>query len=377
VATSPCRVLFMPFFFLPETWNGMDEHMLLLSRYLDASRYQTVVLAQEDHGPQTALLAERAGIELLVAPYKPGDAGPVRLRHLREILLSGGFSLLHVHSPVAGGLLWPSLAARMARAKTIVTYHQVQPWRMPLKTRAMNRLTHAWLVAKTLAVSPAVERTLRHNAGLAACGSEIVANGIELESAQSAPASFPLLHHGRVRLGYFGRLSPEKGLACLLRAIAMVRDSQTPVHLFLAGDGPQKRQLEKVAADLDVHDCVTFLGFRDDARGLMSTMDVIVHVPEYEGFGLVLLEAMAAARPLIVNDAPGGMTDLVEDGVNGIVVPAGSPERLASAITRLADDEAGRQQLGANGYRICSERYSAAAFAKRVEHVYDSALSAV
>jgi glycosyltransferase involved in cell wall biosynthesis len=101
-------------------------------------------------------------------------------------------------------------------------------------------------------------------------------------------------------------------------------------------------------------------------------MDVIVHVPEYEGFGLVLLEAMAAGKPLIVNDAPGGMTELVSDGVNGLVVPAGSPERLASAIEALIADESRRRYLGAEGFKICAERYGATTFSERMERLYDS-----
>jgi glycosyltransferase involved in cell wall biosynthesis len=104
----------------------------------------------------------------------------------------------------------------------------------------------------------------------------------------------------------------------------------------------------------------------------MAAMDVVVHVPEYEGFGLVLLEAMAAGKPLIVNDAPGGTTQLVKDGVNGRVVRAGSVEQLAAAMLSLASDGPARERLGIAGRRICGERYSAPAFARRVEQVYDS-----
>jgi glycosyltransferase involved in cell wall biosynthesis len=116
---------------------------------------------------------------------------------------------------------------------------------------------------------------------------------------------------------------------------------------------------------------VTFLGFRHDARQLMSQVDVVVHAPEYEGFGLVMLEAMAASRPLVVNDAPGGMRELVLDGVNGVVAVAGSPRSLAEAILKVASLPALRQQLGENGRRICEERYSAEVMAQRTQEVYE------
>jgi glycosyltransferase involved in cell wall biosynthesis len=246
---------------------------------------------------------------------------------------------------------------------------------MPLKTRLLNRLTHRLLVNRTMAVSGDVKRTLQTNAGLDGDRVEVVPNGIDLAVGPPAPAPALERHEGKVLLGYFGRLSPEKGLSTLLRSFALALDSGQPLHLFLAGEGPQRQDLERLAFDLNIESSVTFLGFRDDARSLMSEMDAVVHVPEYEGFGLVILEGMAAAKPLIVNDAPGGMTDLVQDGVNGLVVPAGSIEHLASAIRRLAGNAGERQRLGANGLKICGERYSAPVFARRVESVYDSLLA--
>jgi glycosyltransferase involved in cell wall biosynthesis len=418
---DPKRILVLPFFFLPEAWNGIDEHLLLLSGRLNRSKHQLAVLCQAHDGPQTQTLAERAGIELINAPYEPDTPGPERCRRLRRLLKGERFSVLHMHSPVAGGQFWPALAARMAGVKTAVTYHQVQPWRMPLKTRVLNRVTHSQLVDKTIAVSRAVQKTLQGNAGLIASQIEVIPNAIELTPQlrearlenQFVPAvlrepqhdgdqkpltlrlskglrllngglsqfpdrlsdkageGLPNAPAGATRLGYFGRLSPEKGLSVLLRALALVPAGR-PAQLYLAGDGPQREELVSLARSLEIEERVTFLGFRNDARDLMTRMDVIVHVPEYEGFGLVMLEAMAAGKPLIVNDAPGGMTDLVTDGVNGLVVPAGSPERLAAAIESLTSDKSLRNQLGVNGFKICSERYAAPVFGERMGRLYDS-----
>jgi glycosyltransferase involved in cell wall biosynthesis len=366
----PRRILVLPFYFLPEVWNGIDEHLLLLSR-LNPSKYQLAVLCQANDGPQTQTLAKRAGIELLTAPYEPGTPGPQRCLRLRRLLRAQRFTVLHMHSPVAGGQFWPALAAKMAGVKTAVTYHQVQPWRMPLKTRLLNRFTHSRLVDRTIAVSGAVQRTLQTSAGLLEPQLEIISNAIDLTpQTEEAGDTLPRMPVGAIRLGYFGRLSPEKGLAILLQGMALIPASRR-AHLFLAGDGPQREELVSLARTLKIEERVTFLGFRSDARALMTQMDAVIHVPEYEGFGLVILEAMAAGRALIVNDAPGGMTELVSDGVNGLVVPAGSPGRLASAIETLAVDESLRSYLGANGLKICSERYAAPLFGERMERLYD------
>jgi 2-deoxystreptamine N-acetyl-D-glucosaminyltransferase/2-deoxystreptamine glucosyltransferase len=363
----------MPYFFMPETWNGMDEHMLLLSRHLDRGKFDLAVLGQADDGPQTRLLAERASIPFFSASFAPQTPGPVRCHRLSNFLRREGIDLLHIHTPAAGGLTWPVLAARLAGVKVIVTCHQIQPWRHPLRTRLFNRFTHARLVDRTVAVSTALERSLRHNAGLRS-GIHVILNGVDPPQPARTPASLPGNTADEVRVGYFGRLSPEKGVATLLHAFALVQTRSKPVRLFVVGDGPQRSEIEALANALELDERVEFLGLRSDARSLMSEMDLVVHVPEYEGFGLVLLEAMAAGKALLVNDAPGGMTELVEDGVNGRVVRAHSVEALADALDALTSDPAERARLGANGLRIYAERYSASSFAARTQSLYDAVL---
>lgn len=365
------KVLFMPIYFLPETWNGMDEHMLLLSKHLDRDNYDFIVLAHLNDGAQTRVLAERAGIPLVRAPYSENTSGFMRCWLLADLLRHEKISLLHIHSPAAGGLVWPALAARMAGVKVVVTYHQVQPWQHPLRTQFLNRLTHAHLVDRTIAVSSAVERSLHSNAGIASYV-DVILNGIDLDPPEATGISLLPNIDGETRLGYFGRLSPEKGVATILSALALMR--ALPVRLFIAGEGPQHRELQALAEQLAIADRVEFLGLRHDARQLMAEMDIVVHVPEYEGFGLVLLEAMAAGRALVVNDAPGGMTELVEDGVNGRIVRARSPQALADALRALILDPMERARLGENGRIRSTERYSASSFAARTQTLYDVAL---
>src|SRR4051812_35450342 len=94
------RILFQPFFFLPERWNGMDEHLLLLARYLSSRQFELLVLGHPSDGPQTRLLAERAGLRYLEAPYGPGASWPVRCARLRALYKRERIDILHMHSPV-------------------------------------------------------------------------------------------------------------------------------------------------------------------------------------------------------------------------------------------------------------------------------------
>jgi len=144
----------------------------------------------------------------------------------------------------------------------------------------------------------------------------------------------------------------------------------------VVGGGPERAGLEAMASQLGISESVCFLGHRRESRALRQEMDIVAHAPRYEGFGLVMIEAMAAGRPLVVNDAPGGMRELVQHEVNGLVVAAGSAEQLAGAIDRLAADPDLRRRLGEAGRAICRERYSAEAMAARTRLLYERLLGA-
>jgi glycosyltransferase involved in cell wall biosynthesis len=370
------RVLFHPFLYLPEAWNGLDEHLLLLARYLDRGRYDLSVLIHASDGPQTTTLAERAGIHPLHAPHPQNASALSRLRGLAGLYRSRRIDLLHIHSPVAGGQAVAMLAARLAGVRAVVsTYHQIQPWRLAPRSRLINRLAHSRLVDHVLAVSGDVKRTLVDAAGVPAERIEIVHNGIDADGVVTdTGAALEPRQPGEVRLGFIGRLSPEKGVDGVLEAMALLAPTNPNARLFIIGEGPERAALEALAAERKLGDQVRFLGFRADARQLMHEMDVMVHAPVYEGFGLVVAEAMAAGRPVVGNDAVGGVKDMVVHGETGLLAPAGSASALADAMRRMAADPVLRQTMGQAGQRRFVEHFSARRMTERVEQIYAASL---
>jgi L-malate glycosyltransferase len=369
------RILLHPFFFLAEEWNGIDEHLLLLAKYLDRERFELLILVHETDGPQSRLLAERAGIPTIDAPYQPGASMITRLRALRNLYASQHVDLVHFHSPVAGGQAVAALAARLAGVSaTVATYHQIQPWRLSTKSRAVNYLTHTSLVDRTIAVSSGVRESLVRATGLPRHRIVVVHNGIDQAAAESTPTPLPPRAEGELRIGYFGRLSPEKGLPDLLEGIAPLKERFPSLGTVIVGDGPDRTALEMMAKRLGIEDRIRFLGFRADARQIMAQVDIVAHVPVYEGFGIVVLEAMAAGRPVVVNDAPGGVSEIVVDGETGLVVPAGSADALASALACLLDDAQERERLGRNGRARQQQRFSARGTVEQIMAVYAGTL---
>ena len=369
------RLLFYPVHFLPEPWNGIDEHLLLLARSLDRDRFEPLLLHRPRDGPQTQALAERAGIRLVPMPESAGGVRQ-RLHALCALLRRERVDILHIHTPAAGGQAIPALAARLAGVRaTLVTYHQVQPRRLPARSRTLNSLTHMLLIDATVAVSGDVCETLVHAAGLPRRRIRVIRNGIDPAPPPVATDGLPPREPGEVRIGYFGRLSHEKGVHVLLRALAEVVARAPHVRTFIVGDGPERAALAALAAHLGLSERVSFLGFRPDARALMAQVDIVAHVPIYEGFGLVVLEAMATGRPVVTSDAPGGLRDIVDHETTGLVVPVGDAAATARALLRLVEDAETRRRLGANGRARCVQHFSATRMVERVTALYEAALA--
>jgi glycosyltransferase involved in cell wall biosynthesis len=171
-----------------------------------------------------------------------------------------------------------------------------------------------------------------------------------------------------LRLATVGRLHPEKGQEHLIRAMAQLRLEGVTVRLVLIGDGQDKERLAALAAAGGVADSVRFLGWRNDVLDLMSAADAVVQPTLNEAFSQVMLESMALGRALVMSDV-GGVADLVEHGVSGLIVPIGDASRLAAAIRELQRPGT-TDRLGDNAARVARERLDVNRIAPQFEALY-------
>jgi glycosyltransferase involved in cell wall biosynthesis len=172
-------------------------------------------------------------------------------------------------------------------------------------------------------------------------------------------------------VGEVARLCDVKGQRELIAALAEVPDAR----LVLVGDdleqgGAFRDALEREAGRAGVRDRVVFTGPRPDARALIGELDVLALPSWTEGLPLVVLEAMASARPVVATPV-GGTPELVEDGETGLLVPPRDPGALAAALRRLLADADLRRRLGEAGERRVRERFSLDAMTGRVLAIYD------
>ncbi|MCE1247974.1 MAG: glycosyltransferase family 4 protein [Firmicutes bacterium] len=155
-------------------------------------------------------------------------------------------------------------------------------------------------------------------------------------------------------IGTVARLEAAKGYPYLLEAAKKILETKKThdnrdIYFVAVGKGRMQPQLEEKAKELGISDRMIFTGFRDDMWEILRTFDIFALPSIWEGQGVVLLEAMCYSKPVVASDV-GGITDVVDDGVTGILIPPADPEALAAALIKMMDNPDMMKKMGDAGY---------------------------
>ena len=176
-----------------------------------------------------------------------------------------------------------------------------------------------------------------------------------------------------VLYGIVARLAEQKSIDTLLRAFAELRrQASTPVRLAIVGQGPLEAGLRSLASELGIADRVVWAGFRTDIPVVMRALDVFTLSSIYEGFGLVLLEAMEASRPIVASDVS-AIPEIVVDGETGRLVPPREPQPLAQGMSALLSADV-RTRMGRKGHERLVADFSVERMTDLTMAVYNRAL---
>jgi glycosyltransferase involved in cell wall biosynthesis len=191
---------------------------------------------------------------------------------------------------------------------------------------------------------------------------------------ESPPATDPFAQ-GLSRIGLIGRISPWKGQHIFIQAAAQVV-RRVPGARFLIigaalfGEDEYEREVRQLAGHLDLENVLQFTGFCTDMRRAISELDLVVHAStKGEPFGQVIVEGMAAGKPVVATNG-GGVPEIVQDGVTGILVPMGDVTAMAEAICRICADPVLASIMGSNGKKRIAEHFTIEQSARKVESVY-------
>ena len=294
------------------------------------------------------------------------DVDPLAFIQLILYLARRRPTLLHTHLVHAD--VYGQLAGTVAQVPLrFSTKHGFNEFRESRGFALADRLI-AGLADVHIAVSRGLARYLAETEGFAERGFQIVHYGI-------SPDEPPRRYDGPARLLCVGRLIPIKGHLVLLRAFAAALREVPELELRVAGRGPLHPALRSLVAELGLQSHVRMLGQVSPIQKAIEDVGVVVVPSLGEGFGMVALEAMERARPVIAS-AVGGLIDIVRDGENGILVPAGEIEPLAEAIVALVSEPALAARLGAAGREHALRWFQDERSLDRTEILYRSLLEA-
>jgi glycosyltransferase involved in cell wall biosynthesis len=356
--------------------GGAENLMVSFLKHFDRSHFETrVCVLGVRQGNPIAGQIEELGYPVDMVPIsrlRDATAMPRLLHYLREQKVD----ILHTQLEHANTL--GNLAANLQGIPSVCTLHTFDD--PPRGTSEYWRYQLMWWSLRVncdrvLAVS---EGTRQHHirvGGLPPDKIVTMYNGIDLTRFGRTPADRCRM---RSALGIpldatvlmtVAVLRQPKGIQYMLDALPAILESTPDVYYLLVGGGPYEAELKALAAGRGVTDRVIFTGMRQDVPDLLAAGDVFVFPTLGDALPTVLAEAMAARLPIVACEI-GGVPEMVEDCVNGLLVPSADAPRLAEACIRLASDSARRKEMGRAGYAIAQQRFEVHAQVDNLVNLY-------
>jgi glycosyltransferase involved in cell wall biosynthesis len=319
----------------------------------------------------------RIGQELAAAGYPVISLG-LDIRHtsfrrilsaVRRLLKETRPDILHTHLYHAN--LYGRLAALGLDVKGVVVHVHNTYSRVKLHRRLANFLL-ARVTNQVLVGSPQVWQDVRRYDGVPVSRLGLLPNGINLGaletplSREEAKAYFGVTGFC---VGAVGRLEEQKGHTYLLEAVSLLKPEMGDLMVLLVGEGREQEALERQARQLGIDDSVLFLGTRRDLALIYRALDLYVQPSLWEGLSLAMLQAMGTGLPAVVSQVSGAV-DIIQDNLNGRLVPPGNAQALAAAILELYRQPATRVRLGDMARRNVQEHYSQETMLRRLEGLY-------
>jgi glycosyltransferase involved in cell wall biosynthesis len=352
------------------TNGGAQEHVYSLVTRLNPECYEVRVVSLS-HGSSVRRL-QRAGIDVTVID-EPDDRQAVR--ELADSVASFAPEIIHNHmyrAEVIGTRAALLLGEKGCKRPAIISTVHSSRIRCVDDRQTIRQLTP--LMDRLIVVSRAIEEKVREEGRVGAPVS-LIYNGIDLQRYNHQQPCCTLhdeygIPEDAPIVGVVARLEAEKGHRTLIDAWPEVLAAVPNAWLLVVGEGSERDALEAEAASLGVNERVVFTGRREDVPAVTAALDVAV-LPSYrEAQGLSVLEAMALSRPVVASNV-GGIPEMIEDGVTGLLVPPNDCDALAAALIKLLTDHPYADMIARRGHDLVHERFCIELMVNSIESVYD------
>jgi len=356
--------------------GGVGVHICHLYEQLTLMGHEVKIIAPCSHNRDIPFSKDVIPVGKPIPIYRRGTVARVALSPLdsgkvKAILKEEQFELIHIHEPLCP--LLPLLVLDHSQAVNLGTFHAYHSSDMGYKFgKFILRRWFGKLNGRIAVSKPALDFVNR----FFPASYEIIPNGIDVERFSADVPPIEGLCDDKLNILFVGRPEKRKGLKHLLAAYKQVKKELPNTRLIVVGPG-NKRRYEKLVNKASLED-VVFKGYvsDEDLPRYYRTCDLFcTPATGEESFGIVLLEAMAAAKPIVASQIE-GYASVLDHEVEGLLVPPGDEQALADTLIRLLSDSALRQEMGTRG-RQKAEEYSWQNIAQRLQHYYASLLDGV
>jgi L-malate glycosyltransferase len=346
-----------------DLWAGAEVQMYTLASSLSLIPEVNLLCVVLNEGKLSEKLRQ-ADIKVIVIDERVHSFAALRNK-LVAVLDGQNIDIIHSHRYKEN--LLAAWVKRKCHIKYLVqTVHGIDERRTGLRklksdvTSLINRHYSRKHFDKVIAVSAEIKQQLEASYR----PDQLVMIHNCIDTAKVTPTKLPALMKAELNIpddalviGSVGRMVPIKGYEIFLQMAKLLTAKRRDLVFILAGDGPLLDELEKMAADLGLRDQVKFLGFREDILDIVNCLDIFVMSSYHEGIPIALLEAMALNKA-VVSTAVGGIMEVLEDGVSGLLVKSGDPIALADACEKVLGSAELRRLLGNEAAKRVKQEFS-------------------
>jgi L-malate glycosyltransferase len=358
-----------------DLWAGAEVQMYTLLEALSLIPELTISAVVLNQGKLTEKLK---GIGIDVTVLDESRYGFYRLRQMLIDTFRGKhIDLIHSHR-YKENILAGSIKNKCNIKRLVQTVHgasEPHGGLASLKSRAYtvaNRIMTRRYFDRIIAVSDDIRLQLIHH--YPASKLQTIHNAVNplkirpVKTIEAVKCEFNIPVNAPI-IGAIGRMVPIKAYDLFLGMAGEIFKTYPQARFMLIGDGPQKTLLQDMAAKMNIADRVIFPGFRDDIVDIINAFDIFVISSFHEGVPMALLEAMALKKA-VVSTAVGGIKEVIQDGVSGLLVPSQAPQALSDACLRILGDDDLRHRLETAAARRVDEEFSIYTLRERVLRLY-------
>jgi glycosyltransferase involved in cell wall biosynthesis len=353
--------------------GGLEKVIAAIVTGLDRKKYQVEVWCLASGGKIADVIKEKICLKIL---NLPGYYNPLNIIKLSYLLFKSNTDIVHTHGYFAS--TFGRIAAILARIPVIISHVHTMDYSMTGRNiaieRALSVFTH-----KIICISNAVKRFVIENEHIRNDKTCVIYNGIEI------PYHISMMNNNNKKsiTGFednsfviisVASLTHHKGHQVLLDAVKKVSVKWPQIRVVIVGDGPVKKILENFVLRSGLSSKVLFAGEQENVFPFLNCSDLFVLASiDREGLGISIIEAMSLGKPVIASNL-GGIPEVVQNGINGLLFTPGHSEELALAIEKMIETKQMIEVMGQAGKKIYKEKFTCNRMVAQIEKCYEEAI---